>query len=57
MAMLIEPLASTRRSPGFNGGLWVNPDLSPIEARTLPRDVADRSIDAADEAGPGRVGV
>jgi Cof subfamily protein (haloacid dehalogenase superfamily) len=44
MHMLLEPLGIDTPIAGFNGGMWVNPDLSLIEARTLPRDVAERSI-------------
>ena len=44
MEMLLKPLAIDTPIAGFNGGMWVNPDLSLIEARTLPRDVADRSV-------------
>jgi Cof subfamily protein (haloacid dehalogenase superfamily) len=44
MQMLIEPLAIDTPIAGFNGGLWVNPDLSIIEARTLPRDVAEQTV-------------
>lgn len=45
MAMLIEPLRLTTPIAGFNGGVVVEPDMSVIEARTLPaglvRPVAD----------------
>ena len=51
MAMLIGPLGIDTPVAGFNGGMWVNPDLSPIEARTLPRHVAERSIDMLQQAG------
>ncbi len=51
MAMLIEPLAIDTPVAGFNGGMWVNPDLSQIEARTLPRDIAEQSIALLTEAG------
>ncbi len=51
MAMLIEPLGIDTPVAGFNGGMWVNPDLSPIEARTLPRAVADRSVELLQQAG------
>ena len=44
MQMLIEPLGIDTPVAGFNGGMWVKPDLSPIEARTLPRDIAEQSI-------------
>jgi Cof subfamily protein (haloacid dehalogenase superfamily) len=40
MAMLIDPLHIATPIAGFNGGLFVNPDLSPIEERVLPGDVA-----------------
>jgi len=45
MAMLIEPLAIETPIAGFNGGLFVRPDLSIIEERTLPPDVAARTVD------------
>ncbi len=51
MAMLIEPLAIDTPVAGFNGGMWVNPDLTPIEARTLPRAVTDRSLALLQGAG------
>ncbi len=51
MAMLIAPLQIDTPVAGFNGGLWVNPDMSEIEARTLPRDVAERSIAMLTRAG------
>jgi Cof subfamily protein (haloacid dehalogenase superfamily) len=45
MAMLIEPLHLDTPIAGFNGGLFVRPDLSIIEKRTLPPDVAALTID------------
>ncbi len=51
MQMLIAPLGIDLPLAGFNGGLWVNPDLSQIEARTLPREVAEQSIGLLQEAG------
>ena len=45
MAMLIEPLRLDTPIAGFNGGLFVRPDLSVIAERTLPTDVAARCID------------
>jgi Cof subfamily protein (haloacid dehalogenase superfamily) len=45
MAMLIEPLALDTPIAGFNGGLFVRPDLSIIEERTLPPDVAARTVE------------
>ena len=51
MAMLIQPLGIDTPVAGFNGGMWVNPDLSPIEARTLPRAVTERSLELLQQAG------
>ncbi len=51
MEMLIKPLAIDTPIAGFNGGMWVNPDLSLIEARTLPRDVAENTVKMLQEAG------
>jgi len=51
MQMLIEPLAIDTPIAGFNGGLWVNPDLSIIEARTLPRDIAEKTVSMLLEDG------
>ncbi len=45
MAMLIEPLALDTPIAGFNGGLFVHPDLSIIEERTLAPDVATQALD------------
>jgi Cof subfamily protein (haloacid dehalogenase superfamily) len=45
MAMLIEPLRIEMPIAGFNGGLFVRPDLSIIEQRILSLDVAKRTID------------
>ncbi len=51
MQMLIEPLGIETPIAGFNGGMWVNPDLSMIEAHTLPRDVAERTLAMLEEDG------
>ena len=40
MEMLIEPLRIDTPIAGFNGGLFVKPDLSIIESHTLDADVA-----------------
>ncbi len=45
MAMLIEPLALETPIAGFNGGLFVRPDLSIVEERTLAPDVASQAVD------------
>jgi Cof subfamily protein (haloacid dehalogenase superfamily) len=44
MAMLIEPLALSTPIAGFNGGIFVNPDLTVIEAKTLRREPANRAL-------------
>ncbi len=40
MAMLTGPLALDTPIAGFNGGVLVEPDMSVIEAKTLPPDIA-----------------
>lgn len=45
LAMLIEPLALDTPIAGFNGGLFVRPDLSIMEERTLAPDVASQTVD------------
>jgi Cof subfamily protein (haloacid dehalogenase superfamily) len=45
MAMLFEALALETPIAGFNGGLFVKQDLSIIEQKTLPADVAAKSIE------------
>jgi Cof subfamily protein (haloacid dehalogenase superfamily) len=44
MAMLLAPLAIDTPVAGFNGGVLVNPDMSVIQAKTLPADVARQAI-------------
>ena len=44
MQMVIAPLAITEPVAGFNGGLFVKPDMTIIEAKTLTREVAERTI-------------
>ena len=44
MNMVIEPLGIDTPIAGFNGGLFVNPDLSIIEAKTLSRETADKTV-------------
>ena len=44
MAMLIEPLALETPIAGFNGGQFVRPDLTIIEERRLPPDIAEAAI-------------
>jgi len=44
MAMLVEPLALDGVIAGFNGGVFTRPDLSVIESKQLPRDVAETAL-------------
>jgi Cof subfamily protein (haloacid dehalogenase superfamily) len=44
MAMLIEPLALRTPIAGFNGGIFVNPDMTVIEEHVLAADVARQSV-------------
>ena len=45
MAMLIEPLALRTPIAGFNGGVFVHPDLSEIESRTLDPVIAEKAVE------------
>jgi Cof subfamily protein (haloacid dehalogenase superfamily) len=45
MSMLIEPLELTTPIAGFNGGVFVRPDMSVIEQRVIPDDVTPSVID------------
>jgi Cof subfamily protein (haloacid dehalogenase superfamily) len=44
MSMLIKPLALTGPIAGFNGGVFVRPDLSVIESHTLNPAAAEQTI-------------
>jgi len=44
MSMLIEPLALKGAIAGFNGGVFVNPDLSVIESHTLDPATATETV-------------
>jgi len=44
MSMLIEPLALQGAIAGFNGGVYVNPDLSVIESHTLDLAIAQQAV-------------
>jgi Cof subfamily protein (haloacid dehalogenase superfamily) len=44
MQMLIEPLALTTPIAAFNGGMFINPDLSVIEQRVLQADVIEPAM-------------
>jgi Cof subfamily protein (haloacid dehalogenase superfamily) len=51
MSMLIEPLEITTPIAAFNGGLFAHPDMSVIEQRTIPDDVAPLVIDQLEHHG------
>jgi Cof subfamily protein (haloacid dehalogenase superfamily) len=51
MAMLVEPLALDTPLAAFNGGLFVNPDMSVIESRTIPQDLVEPIIGLIDSFG------
>jgi Cof subfamily protein (haloacid dehalogenase superfamily) len=44
MAMLVEPLKITTPISAFNGGLFVKPDLTVIDSKTLPGDIAAQVV-------------
>jgi Cof subfamily protein (haloacid dehalogenase superfamily) len=45
MAMLVDPLQIDTPIAGFNGGLVVKPDFTIIDQKTVPADVAARSVE------------
>jgi Cof subfamily protein (haloacid dehalogenase superfamily) len=45
MSMLIEPLALEGAIAGFNGGVFVNPDLSVIESHRLDPAIAGQALE------------
>jgi hypothetical protein len=45
MAMLIEPLALQTAIAGFNGGIFIRPDMTVIEEHRLSADVAERAVE------------
>ncbi len=51
MAMLIEPLKISTPIAGFNGGAMVNPDLSVVDEKTLPPDVARHALSMIRDLG------
>ena len=46
MRMLVDPLQLRLPFGGYNGGLIVEPDLSPVEAKLIPPDAAARGDSA-----------
>ncbi len=51
MSMLIAPLRLDTPIAGFNGGLFVKPDLSIIEQKIVPPDIATRAVDLIRQHG------
>jgi Cof subfamily protein (haloacid dehalogenase superfamily) len=51
MAMLFDPLELDTPIAGFNGGLFVKRDLTILEQKTVPLDVARQAIDLIREHG------
>src|SRR5271167_1512642 len=51
MAMLFDQLELDTPIAGFNGGVFVNRDLSIVEQRTLPPDIAHQAIELLDKHG------
>jgi Cof subfamily protein (haloacid dehalogenase superfamily) len=45
MSMLFDPLNLDTPIAGFNGGLFVQPDLSILERKTIPPDVAREAVE------------
>lgn len=45
MAMLLKPLALDTPIAGFNGGIFVNPDMTVIEEHLLAPDTARRAVE------------
>ncbi len=51
MAMLIEPLRLSTPLAGFNGGLFVKPDMTIIESHTLDPDAARKAAELIEQQG------
>jgi Cof subfamily protein (haloacid dehalogenase superfamily) len=51
MAMLIEPLHLRTPIAAFNGGIFANPDLTPIAEHVLPPEAARRALESILAAG------
>ena len=57
MAMLIEPLGLRTPVAGFNGGIFVKPDMTIMEEHVLAADVARRALDVILASRHGRLGL
>ncbi len=51
MAMLVEPLRLEMPIAAFNGGMFVKPDMSILEAHTLDRETAELAVKSLEEHG------
>jgi Cof subfamily protein (haloacid dehalogenase superfamily) len=51
MAMLVEPLALATPIAGFNGGIFVKPDMTVVEEHLLAPDTAQRAVKLIREHG------
>jgi Cof subfamily protein (haloacid dehalogenase superfamily) len=51
MAMLFGPLSLDTPIAGFNGGLFVKPDLTILAQKTVPADIARQAIDLIRDHG------
>ena len=51
MAMLFDPLAIDTPIAGFNGGLFVKRDLTILDQKTVPADIARQAIDLMRASG------
>src|SRR5262249_33099306 len=51
MAMLLDALRLDTPIAGFNGGLFVTPKLAILEQKTLPEDIAAKSIELIPDHG------
>jgi Cof subfamily protein (haloacid dehalogenase superfamily) len=51
MSMLVQPLSLSTPISAFNGGVIVHPDMTVIEQRTIPKDVAAKAIALLDDSG------
>ena len=57
MAMLIDPLALRTPVAGFNGGIFVKPDMTIMEEHVLAAEVAKRALEVILQQRHGCVGL
>jgi Cof subfamily protein (haloacid dehalogenase superfamily) len=51
MSMLVEPLAITTPIAGFNGGMFVQPDMTPIDMKALPAELVPEVVRIIEQCG------